>query len=258
MRCGSRGTCTGRRCGKDGHARDGRRGGSGKNGRWRTALPRDRGEATAKGICGSGIVDLLAELFLHGWIDIRGILQPEKSRWIVEKDGMLAVNYAPELYFYQSDIEEFIRTKAAKAYTMVAIMPRESGIELSELEAILCGGRFLENTCPKNPRSLSACIRTWNGIGSSMRAILPLEGAVCALLDRGVAKRSGGDPGENGVYPVRAVVEDFLNTMVASTGTSPYRSGAVSYGEGETGTAPRRRESSGCSETEIRNLVTIQ
>ena len=43
MRCGSCGTCTGRRCGKDGHARDGRRGGSGKNGRWRTALPRDRG-----------------------------------------------------------------------------------------------------------------------------------------------------------------------------------------------------------------------
>lgn len=129
------------------------------------------GEATAKGICGSGIVDLLAELFLHGWIDIRGILQPEKSRWIVEKDGMLAVNYAPELYFYQSDIEEFIRTKAA-AYTMVAIMLRESGIELSELEGFYVAA-LLENTCPKNPRSLSACIRTWNGIGSSMRAILP-------------------------------------------------------------------------------------
>lgn len=55
------------------------------------------GETAAKGICGSGIVDLLAELFLHGWIDIRGVLQPEKSRKIMEKDGMLAVNYAPDL-----------------------------------------------------------------------------------------------------------------------------------------------------------------
>ena len=26
----------------------------------------------AKGICGSGIIDLIAELFLEGWIDIRG------------------------------------------------------------------------------------------------------------------------------------------------------------------------------------------
>ena len=58
---------------------------------------------------------------------------------------------------------------------------------------------------------------------------------------------------EKMVYIQFAAVEDFLNTMVAA-GTSPYRSGAVSYGEGETGTAPRRRESSGCSETEIRRF----
>ena len=35
----------------------------------------------AKGICGSGIIDLIAELFLEGWIDIRGKVFPgEKSR----------------------------------------------------------------------------------------------------------------------------------------------------------------------------------
>ena len=34
----------------------------------------------AKGICGSGIIDLIAELFLEGWIDIRGKFSPgEKS-----------------------------------------------------------------------------------------------------------------------------------------------------------------------------------
>lgn len=31
-----------------------------------------------KGICGSGIIDLIAELFLEGWIDIRGKLSLEK------------------------------------------------------------------------------------------------------------------------------------------------------------------------------------
>ncbi len=37
------------------------------------------GETAAKGICGSGIVDLLAELFLHGWIDIRGVYSRRKA-----------------------------------------------------------------------------------------------------------------------------------------------------------------------------------
>ena len=36
-------------------------------------------ETPPQGICGSGIIDLIAELFLEGWIDIRGKLSPEKS-----------------------------------------------------------------------------------------------------------------------------------------------------------------------------------
>jgi len=171
------------------------------------------GEATAKGICGSGIVDLLAELFLHGWIDIRGILQPEKSRWIVEKDGMLAVNYAPELYFYQSDIEEFIRTKAA-AYTMVAIMLRESGIELSELEGFYVAGAFGKHVSKESAIAIGMYPdmerdRIIHAGNSS------LEGAVCALLDRGVAKEVE-EILEKMVYIQFAAVEDFLNTMVAA------------------------------------------
>ena len=37
------------------------------------------GEGKPKGICGSGIIDLLAELFLNGWINLFGTLQPERS-----------------------------------------------------------------------------------------------------------------------------------------------------------------------------------
>ena len=76
-----------------------------------------------RGICGSGIIDLIAELFLEGWIDIRGKLSPEKSPLIQERDNQLCVEYAPGLYFYQKDIDEFIRTKSA-AHTMVEIMLR--------------------------------------------------------------------------------------------------------------------------------------
>lgn len=37
------------------------------------------GEEKAIGICGSGIVDLLAQLFLNGWMDLRGKLQENSS-----------------------------------------------------------------------------------------------------------------------------------------------------------------------------------
>ena len=76
------------------------------------------GEGKAEGICGSGIIDILAELFLNGWLDIRGKLEPEKSSLIQQKNGSWAVEYDPGLFFYQEDIDEFLRTKAA-AYTMV-------------------------------------------------------------------------------------------------------------------------------------------
>lgn len=168
---------------------------------------------------------------------------------------MLAVNYAPELYFYQSDIEEFIRTKAA-AYTMVAIMLRESGIELSELEGFYVAGAFGKHVSKESAIAIGMYPdmerdRIIHAGNSS------LEGAVCALLDCGVAKKVE-EILEKMVYIQFAAVEDFLNTMVAAQALPHTDLERYPYGEGETGTAPRRRESSGCSETEIRNLVTIQ
>ena len=85
------------------------------------------GETAPKGICGSGIVDMLSELFLNGWMDFRGKLNKNASPKITEREGELCVSYAPGLYFYQSDIDEFIKTKAA-ANTMVSYMLHAAGI----------------------------------------------------------------------------------------------------------------------------------
>ena len=49
-------------------------------------------------------------------------LSPEKSPLIQERDNQFCVEYAPGLYFYQKDIDEFIRTKSA-AHTMVEKKP---------------------------------------------------------------------------------------------------------------------------------------
>lgn len=99
------------------------------------------GRTKALGICGSGIVDLIAELFLNGWIDIKGRFVPQKSPLIQEADGMLAVAYEPDLLFYQSDIDEFLKTKAA-AYTMVEYMMQESGISMDSIDKFYVAGAF--------------------------------------------------------------------------------------------------------------------
>ena len=101
------------------------------------------GEGTPAGICGSGIIDLVAELFLAGWVDLRGRLQPEVSPRIDRdpESGELRVAYAENLYFYQSDVDEFLRTKAA-AYTMVAYMLQESGISMEDVLVFYAAGAF--------------------------------------------------------------------------------------------------------------------
>lgn len=105
------------------------------------------GDKVPAGICGSGIVDLLSELFLNGWINLLGVLQPEKSSLIsVQKNpdtGMeeAAVCYSSGLYFYQSDIREFINTKAAAA-TMIEYMLHASGIRLEDIDTFYMAGAF--------------------------------------------------------------------------------------------------------------------
>lgn len=60
----------------------------------------------------------------------------------VKKEGHpLIVEYAPGLYFYQKDIDEFILTKAA-AHIMVEIMLRESGLELNQADRFYVAGSF--------------------------------------------------------------------------------------------------------------------
>ena len=99
------------------------------------------GETTAEGICGSGIVDLLAEMFLNGWIDVRGRYVEEASEKIREVDGALAAEYAPGLFFFQKDIEEFLKTKAA-AGTMVEYMMGEVGLEMTDIGRFYVAGAF--------------------------------------------------------------------------------------------------------------------
>ena len=74
-------------------------------------------------------------------MDFRGKLDKNASPKITEREGELCVSYAPGLYFYQSDIDEFIKTKAA-ANTMVSYMLHAAGIPMEEVGRFYVAGAF--------------------------------------------------------------------------------------------------------------------
>ena len=179
------------------------------------------GGEKARGICGSGIVDLLAELFLEGIIDFRGTFQPEKSRRVVQAGEELAYCYAEgsetadgqPLLFYQSDIQEFLATKAA-AYTMVEYMLKAIGMSFDDVEKFYVAGAFgtyirtasavTIGLYPDLPEEKVACV------GNSS-----LEGARTLLLDR---DRLGeiNEILEKMDYIQYGAIPDFVDSMSAA------------------------------------------
>ena len=107
------------------------------------------GEKPPIGICGSGITDLMAELFLHGIVDIRGQFVENSSPHLIYKEKAAGsankvpegITYAPGLVFYQKDIHEFLRTKAA-AYTMMAVLMEQTGITAEDISDYYMAGAF--------------------------------------------------------------------------------------------------------------------
>ena len=179
------------------------------------------GGEKVRGICGSGIVDLLAELYLEGIIDFRGIFQPEASRWVTTVEGELAYRYAEAeetaegqpLYFYQSDIEEFLATKAA-AYTMVEYMLKAIGMTFDDVEQFYVAGAFgtyirtasavTIGLYPDLPEEKVACV------GNSS-----LEGARMLLLDREKLAEAEGIV-EKMDYIQYGAIPDFVDSMSAA------------------------------------------
>jgi uncharacterized 2Fe-2S/4Fe-4S cluster protein (DUF4445 family) len=103
------------------------------------------------GICGSGIIDLLAQMRLNGWINIAGELEPKASSrimWLEEEKQYAAVYATAQesasgemLFFTQTDIDQYLDTKAA-AYTMVDILMEQAGVAVEDLAAVHLSGAF--------------------------------------------------------------------------------------------------------------------
>jgi len=102
------------------------------------------------GICGSGVIDLAAALFMSGMLDIRGKLVPDKCKDRLRYQAGLAhfvlvdrkdSGTGRDLTISQADIDSLIRSKAAM-YTILETISQSVGTALADLESFYVAGTF--------------------------------------------------------------------------------------------------------------------
>jgi uncharacterized 2Fe-2S/4Fe-4S cluster protein (DUF4445 family) len=145
-------------------------------------------EKPPRGICGSGVIDLAAQLFLSGMMDIRGKLVPDAggSR-LKEIDGLLHLVVVPadhsdtgtDLTISQADLDSLIRSKAAM-YTILETITASVGMTPAELKRFYVAGTFGSFIDPRSAISIGMLpdlpLESYQPLGNSS-----LEGAALAL-----------------------------------------------------------------------------
>ena len=115
-------------------------------------------DLSPKGICGSGMIDLMAQLFLSKMVDIRGRFIPENcGDRLEEKDGIRQLILARSdqtatgkaLTISQVDIDSLIRSKAAM-YTILKTIVKYVGVTFDELFTFYVAGTFGSFIKPKS------------------------------------------------------------------------------------------------------------
>ncbi len=115
-----------------------------------TASYQTIGGVPARGICGSGMISLLANLFLTGWIDAAGKLDRTRVSPAIRLEGRQA-HYivapaqesasAKAIGVSEIDIENIIRAKAA-VYAACSLMLGQVGLGWADLARVYIAGGF--------------------------------------------------------------------------------------------------------------------
>jgi uncharacterized 2Fe-2S/4Fe-4S cluster protein (DUF4445 family) len=103
-----------------------------------------------RGICGSGLVDLLAELLLHGYIDRQGKFKEvdTSGRYVRNEHGTGFLieegkncYWGKDLVITEKDIATLIRTKAA-VFSACSLLLKNVGLTFDEIDALYIAGGF--------------------------------------------------------------------------------------------------------------------
>jgi len=141
------------------------------------------------GLCGSGLIDLAAQLFLAEMIDLRGKFVAERcGNRLVEIDGIRHLIVVPSedsgtgqaLTLSQTDIDGLIRSKAAM-YTILTTIANTVNISLREISRFYVAGTFGSYIDPQSAITIGMIpdlpLETYVSLGNTS-----LNGAGMALL----------------------------------------------------------------------------
>lgn len=141
------------------------------------------------GICGSGLIDLLAQLFLAGMIDVRGKYVPDMcGDRLINKGGVdhfIIVKAedsktGKDLTLSQIDIDVLLRSKAAM-YTILTTISGTAGISFDDLDTFYIAGTFGSYIDPRSAITIGMIpdipLERYTILGNSS-----LSGATMALL----------------------------------------------------------------------------
>lgn len=158
------------------------------------------GDVAPIGLCGSGLIDLVAALYLTQMIDIRGKFrdpskEEDKKRLAFMKKHLQSRGDetcfvltstseregAEDVVLEQIDLDAMIRSKAAM-YAILRTLVNQVGIRFGELEEITVAGAFGRHINPERAITLGMLpdlpLSTYRPIGNSS-----LQGAEMVLLD---------------------------------------------------------------------------
>jgi uncharacterized 2Fe-2S/4Fe-4S cluster protein (DUF4445 family) len=107
-------------------------------------------DAPPRGICGSGLIDLVAELFVTGVLDKSGRIRRDAPTPRV-REGLGGMEYVvtwagksrdvATVTVSEGDISSLVRAKAA-VYAGFSVLCRSVGVQLADVEQIIIGGAF--------------------------------------------------------------------------------------------------------------------
>ncbi len=154
------------------------------------------GGEKALGICGSGLIDLAAQMYLAGMMDTRGKFRPEsmQERFIEDEDNPsftvvqgVHSGHGQPVVVRQSDINALIRSKAAM-YAVLSTLVQQVGLSFADLGRINVAGAFGRHINPEKAVVLGMLPDlppdVYHPVGNTS-----LMGAVRAITDFGARQR---------------------------------------------------------------------
>ncbi len=177
---------------------------------------------TPVGICGSGLIDLAAQMFLAQIIDIRGKFVPSNCRDLLKEiDGIFHLIVVPveqsatgkDLTISQLDLESLIRSKAAM-FTILETITNTVGIGLSELSTFYVAGTFGSFINPRSAISIGMLPdlppETYKSLGNSSL------GGAALVLTRPACLDDIDKIRDRITYMELNVNQDFMNRFSAA------------------------------------------